>query len=49
MIYVATCPSCGIFTRVQEGQRYECCACDVPYVLVPETPVEPEPTPDAPA
>ena len=40
MIYIATWPMCGIFTRIEEGQPYQCCACRVPYDLAPETPVE---------
>lgn len=40
MIYTATCPACGIYTRVEDEQSPVCCACKVPYVLVPETPAE---------
>lgn len=40
MIYIATCPVCGIYTRVGDNQPYTCCGCKVPYLLVPETPVE---------
>ncbi len=43
MIYVATCPECGIYTRVEDNQPYACCGCKVPYTLVPETPVEETP------
>lgn len=46
MIYVATRPVCGIYTRVEEGQACECCACRVPYVLTPDQdPAGPMPQP----
>lgn len=35
MIYVATCPACGMYTRVEDNQPHVCCGCRVPYVLVP--------------
>ncbi len=40
MIFIATCPVCGIYTRVEDDHPYACCGCRVPYVLVPETPAE---------
>ena len=49
MIYVATCPICGIYTRVEDAQPYSCCGCRVPYDLVPETPVEPPPPEEPPS
>lgn len=46
MIYVATCPECGIFTRVDDNQPYACCGCRVPYTLVPDGEPAPVEVPD---
>lgn len=43
MIYRATCPVCGIYTRVGDDQPYACCGCRVPYVLEPDEPIEAPP------
>lgn len=36
MILVCTCPNCGLVVRIEEGQSYVACACQVPYNVVPE-------------
>ncbi len=36
MIYVCTCPVCGIVVRTENPAGETACACRVPYVIVPE-------------
>lgn len=42
MIYVATCPVCGLTVRTENPNGEIACACRVPYVIVPEDGSDPE-------
>lgn len=48
MIWLATCPVCGLFTRITSPEDpHEVCKCGVPYDVVAQE-AAPEPAPETP-
>ena len=38
MIYIATCPQCGLIVRTENPNGEAACGCRVPLIIEPESP-----------